>query len=98
MLPDEWQNFKERMKSLNPSVKLEELWEYDFLEGGTMQNWQFELVMWASCRGQLLGRTVAGLMRNAKVGHFSSRNVNGWPIISTASLLYANKLVCLNIG
>lgn len=32
-----------------------------------MHDYRMELLVWASCRGQLLARTVTGMMRNLKV-------------------------------
>ncbi|GIL75226.1 hypothetical protein Vretimale_7896 [Volvox reticuliferus] len=64
MFPYEWSNFKERMKSLNPDVNVMDLSEHDFAPGCEMHEFKLELQMWASLRGQLLARTVHGMMLN----------------------------------
>ncbi|KAL6746905.1 1,3-beta-glucan synthase component-domain-containing protein [Haematococcus lacustris] len=64
--PDEWENFKERMKSIIPDINVKELSEIDFAPGNWLYEYRLELQMWASCRGQLLGRTANGMMRNEK--------------------------------
>jgi 1,3-beta-glucan synthase len=69
--PEEWSNFKERMKSLVPDIDVKELSEIDFAPNAWLYEYRMELQLWASCRGQLLGRTVTGMMRNEKVCHRS---------------------------
>lgn len=66
MFPLEWNNFKERMKTLVPDIKVDELSEKDFAPGHFMHELRLELQMWASLRGQLLARTVNGMMRYEK--------------------------------
>ena len=62
MFPQEWTNFKERMGSIVPDVNVKELSEVDFGAGGFMYEFRIEMQMWASLRGQLLARTVNGMM------------------------------------
>ncbi|KAG1659988.1 hypothetical protein FOA52_009662 [Chlamydomonas sp. UWO 241] len=66
MFPNEWVNFKERMKTLVPDVVVDELSEVDFGPGQMLYEHRLELQMWASQRGQLLARTVNGMMRYEK--------------------------------
>lgn len=40
---------------------------HPYRAGNFMYDYRMELQMWASCRGQLLARTVSGMMRNEKV-------------------------------
>eukprot|EP00983_Pelagomonas_calceolata_P109339 1159548-Pelagomonas_calceolata.AAC.9 len=66
MLPKDWNNFKERMKMLIPDIDVNSLTENDFTQGNWLYDFRMELQIWASCRGQLLARTVTGMMRNVK--------------------------------
>jgi hypothetical protein len=45
--------------------------------GNWLYEFRMELQLWASCRGQLLGRTVTGMLRNEKASranHMTYRN------------------------
>ncbi len=64
MFPEEWSNFKERMKTLNPDINVKDMSEHDFAPGCEMYEFRLEIQMWASLRGQLLARTVHGMMLN----------------------------------
>lgn len=45
---------------------MKDLSEHDFAPGCDMYEFKLELQMWASLRGQLLARTVHGMMLNEK--------------------------------
>lgn len=64
MFPKEWVNFKERMKFYKPDINVKSLTEHDFQPHCEMHEFALELQMWASQRGQLLARTVHGMMLN----------------------------------
>ncbi|KAG2500666.1 hypothetical protein HYH03_001432 [Edaphochlamys debaryana] len=83
MFPYEWSNFRERMAAMVPGVKATDLSEHDFAPGCDMHEFKLELQMWASLRGQLLARTVHGMMLNevslrvlAKLEHPMPPNMN----------------------
>ncbi|GLI69231.1 hypothetical protein VaNZ11_013721 [Volvox africanus] len=66
MFSFEWSNFKERMRRLvGKQVDIPdwgEVTELDFGPGGLLFDYRTELQLWASYRGQLLARTVRGMM------------------------------------
>ncbi|MEW5318200.1 MAG: hypothetical protein WDW38_009440 [Sanguina aurantia] len=62
MFPQEWENFKERIKKLEPSINLATVSEHDFAPGCQLHDYALDLQFWASQRGQLLARTVHGMM------------------------------------
>jgi len=56
------------MKMMIPDINVNTLTEDDFTANRWLYDFRMELQIWASCRGQLLARTVTGMMRNMKVG------------------------------
>ncbi|GIL92522.1 hypothetical protein Vretifemale_20040, partial [Volvox reticuliferus] len=66
MFSFEWSNFKERMRRMvGNQVDIPdwgEVTELDFGPGGLLFDYRTELQLWASYRGQLLARTVRGMM------------------------------------
>lgn len=66
MFPNDWSNFKERITTLVPEMKADEISEKDFNPGFPLYEHRLQLQFWASNRGQLLSRTVGGMMRYEK--------------------------------
>ncbi|KXZ43170.1 hypothetical protein GPECTOR_99g805 [Gonium pectorale] len=66
MFAFEWGNFKERIRRLvGTEVDIPDwgqVTELDFGQGGLLFEYRTELQLWASYRGQLLARTVRGMM------------------------------------
>lgn len=61
MFPKDWENFKERLgQSLGRDLR--NVTEMDFAPGGALHAHCLQLQLWASYRGQLLARTVRGMM------------------------------------
>ena len=80
----QWANFVERIKGLaakNPAIRMSdmpegEITEYHFTPGEVLHPLKNELLLWASNRGQLLARTVRGMMayRRALLVHAELEN------------------------
>jgi hypothetical protein len=79
----QWANFVERIKgsaAKNPAIRTsdmpEEVTEYHFMPGEVLHPYKTELLLWASNRGQLLARTVRGMMayRRALLVHAELEN------------------------
>jgi 1,3-beta-glucan synthase len=66
MFPKDWSNFRERISTLVPEMKADEISEKDFNPGFPLYEHRLQLQFWASNRGQLLARTVGGMMRYEK--------------------------------
>eukprot|EP00798_Chlamydomonas_sp_ICE-L_P008246 gene8246-1515_t len=65
MFPEEWDNFKERIATMPNSpqdIDYKAVTEVDFAPGGVLYDMRTEIQLWASYRGQLLARTVRGMM------------------------------------
>ncbi|KAG2442264.1 hypothetical protein HXX76_002351 [Chlamydomonas incerta] len=66
MFAFEWSNFKERLRrQVGAEVDIpdwSQVTELDFGPGGLLFEYRLELQLWASFRGQLLARTVRGMM------------------------------------
>eukprot|EP00198_Chlamydomonas_reinhardtii_P003824 XP_001693160.1 glycosyl transferase [Chlamydomonas reinhardtii] len=66
MFAFEWSNFKERLRrQVGAEVDIpdwSQVTELDFGSGGLLFDYRLELQLWASFRGQLLARTVRGMM------------------------------------
>ncbi|KAJ9527498.1 hypothetical protein QJQ45_025772 [Haematococcus lacustris] len=61
VFPDDWEHFKERLGS-RLGVNLQAVSEEAFAPAGPLADLALELQLWASFRGQLLARTVRGMM------------------------------------
>ncbi|KAK9815749.1 hypothetical protein WJX72_008855 [[Myrmecia] bisecta] len=60
--PQDWANLIERLRPRLGGLAPESITEEDFDGGGALQHIQNEVLLWASYRGQLLARTVRGMM------------------------------------
>ncbi|GLC51113.1 hypothetical protein PLESTB_000467200 [Pleodorina starrii] len=62
VFPDDWKNFLERLSGFLGGADLARVTENDFAPLGPLHALAPELQLWATYRGQLLGRTVRGMM------------------------------------
>ncbi|GIL42944.1 hypothetical protein Vafri_768, partial [Volvox africanus] len=62
VFPDDWKNFMERLSGMLGGADLSRVTENDFAPMGPLHGLAAELQLWATYRGQLLGRTVRGMM------------------------------------
>ncbi|GAX79706.1 hypothetical protein CEUSTIGMA_g7147.t1 [Chlamydomonas eustigma] len=101
--PKDWECFKERLSDqLGGELDLSAVNEADFNTGGALQELGLQLQLWASFRGQLLARTVRGMMCYQRalrilarleypfvwMGHTSSESVD----IRSATMLGCNTM------
>ncbi|EFN56001.1 hypothetical protein CHLNCDRAFT_145389 [Chlorella variabilis] len=64
--PSDWDNLLERLKPKLGGLDPRHVTDADFDVGGPLHHVQMELLLWASYRGQLLARTVRGMMAYEK--------------------------------
>lgn len=64
LYPGDWANFLERLAPRLGGIDPASISEEDFCTGGALSHLQMELQLWASYRGQLLARTVRGMLQN----------------------------------
>ncbi|GLI69025.1 hypothetical protein VaNZ11_013564, partial [Volvox africanus] len=62
VFPADWKNFMERLSGMLGGADLSRVTENDFAPMGPLHDLAAELQLWATYRGQLLGRTVRGMM------------------------------------
>ncbi|GIL73021.1 hypothetical protein Vretifemale_3258, partial [Volvox reticuliferus] len=62
VFPADWKNFMERLSGMLGGADLSRVTENDFAPMGPLHALAAELQLWATYRGQLLGRTVRGMM------------------------------------
>ena len=63
----DWKNLLERLRPKLGGLDPRHVTDADFDVGGPLAHAQMELLLWASYRGQLLARTVRGMMAYDKV-------------------------------
>ena len=66
LYPGDWDNFLERLGPRLKGIEPASISEEDFCTGGSLEDLQMDVQLWASYRGQLLARTVRGALLRLK--------------------------------
>ena len=73
LYPDDWKNFLERLGPRLKGIDPASISEEDFCTGGSLEDLQMDVQLWASYRGQLLARTVRGAAPGLTSGYSRSQ-------------------------
>ena len=94
LYPGDWNNFLERLGPRLKGIDPASISEEDFCAGGSLEDLQMDVQLWASYRGQLLARTVRGAAPGLIPGYSwvqrfrheflprAGTGVHSWPVSS----------------